>query len=731
MKKIFSFIAILSLLLMGCEGFNMGQAGKVEDLFSAADLAKLDGFPAEGGSVNLPFTPDFDWEASANRSWIGISPERGTAGQEMNLKVSLAANPDSAVREGTVFVELANGIDYKIQVRQLGANGAEEPILELVDGRTYDINKNGGNLNVTVRTNIEYNVVIPANAQSWLTVADTRAIREDVLTFTALKNDSGKVREAKVSLTYADGKSLDFYITQEAADQGQEEEQASISVSPKTISIGAEGGLQSITVTSNAAWSVTCNESNVSISPRSGSGNGSVTVSIPAATASRSFSIDFEADNGNSTAKASVAVSQSVNGGDTGMTPGEHQDYLEQTGLRLLTYFNPEDSRALATSIMDLVDAGGFDFYLEEPTRSTNSTKGAKFAKKLGSSVLGVTRFSPEAAVRLSTTLILPWEDGEYNLNDYKGKQYIFNYQTGKWAESVISSANEAVAIWGTSVATLTWVEGTNSWEGFINYEDKAKVENIPSAINLEIKVNNRVELSTVINISVPTNYSIETQSVVSLNGGYNFSVTAKADRRGVESSVVVSKGKEKLATAGGQVLINDMTDSQNWFTKYTEEWFDGYEWHYDTYNEFNIDYPINNVKTGSAYATILDIGLNAQGDLRKIIDEGKKIENISSYDGSLLLSNYINSNASALLYYTGSMEKIADIKAEPVAYEDWYWDDTTNSESIKTYYDPMPVLVFTDGSKFAVDEYFTEVAFGNLIDAAEALMDKYIELVD
>ena len=47
------------------------------------------------------------------------------------------------------------------------------------------------------------------------------------------------------------------------------------------------------------------------------------------------------------------------------------------------------------------------------------------------------------------------------------------------------------------------------------------------------------------------------------------------------------------------------------------------------------------------------------------------------------------------------------------------------------TEYNPSPVLIFKDGSKFAVDEFFTEVAFGDLIDAAESLFDQYVDLVE
>ena len=825
MKKIFSFIAILSLLLTGCEGFDLGQTGKLEDLFSLEDLEKLDGFKAEGGRVTLPFTPDYDWEASANRSWIQISPESGVAGEEARLKITLEENTSSKEREGTIFVELSNSISYKIPVRQKAGEGGgneETPLVELVNGAYYEIDSNGGDIQFVISTNTEYEVYIPNSARAWLEYNGSRAMHNETLLFTAQKNEDNSSRQAKVTLYFGENGEVEFTIYQEAAQQGGGEEdvilelidgttynvdpngediditvysnvdyrveipadaswlhenmtraaqvsfvslyaeknntgaarsalvrltydstsvsftvsqqpaqgetpvQATIAVSPRTITLGAEGGTQQITVTSNAAWGVVCTEPSVSIYPLSGNGNGSVTISVSPTTVARQFSIDFEASNDSSTAKASVAVSQSAGNVDQGMTPSDHQLYLEQVGQRLLTYFNPEDSRTLAESIAELAEKGGFDFYLEEPTRSTNSTKNVKFAKKLAASVLGLTRFSPEAAVRLSTTLILPEEDGTYSLDDYKGKQYVFSFDSGKWTESVISNANEVVAIWGTSVATLTWVEGTGSWEGFIDYDNKAKVENIPSRINFDIRVDNRLELSSVVNIDVPNNYSIDTQTNVWLNGDYNFKVCANANNQGLGGSVIISKGGETLATGGGSVAIKDMTDSNNWWQKYYCELCEMY------HTDINIDYPVDQVQTGNAYVTILDVALQAQGNMRAIIDEYKKIEEYdSTYSQAALLSNTINANASALLYYTGNQEKIADVKAEAISYEDWYWDENTMTEIKKTYYDPMPVLVFTDGSKFAVDEYFTEVAFGNLIDAAEELMKQYEALVN
>ncbi len=726
MKRLFSFIAILSLLVMGCDGLGVVQPGDSGSLFSETDLAKLDGVSGEGGSVSLPFTPPYNWEANANKSWISVTPESGLANESVVLKVALERNESGAHREGNIFVELNNGTIVKLVVKQkaLENPGTEEVVMELVDGNTYEIDANGGNLNVKVRTNTEYEVYIPASAKEWLSVADTRAVREDVLTFTATKNDSGDARQANVKLFY-ESEEIAFTISQEAA-KNQEVEKPTISVSPRVYNLVGDGGEVEINVTSNADWSATCDVADVTLAPTSGSGNGSVKVTVPATKTARDIEISFTAVLNDATVKTSAIISQSAQESGSTMTPGEHQEYLESTGQRLLKYFNPEDSRALAESITELGEAGGFDFYLEETTRATSSnSKANKIVKRVAQAILGLARFSPEAATRLSTTLILPEGDGTYNLDDYKGKKYIFNYSTGKWKESSIGNVNKMIAVWGTSTATLTWEEGSASWEGYLGYDYKAKVEGIPSKLNLEIKVDDRTEFTTAVEVKIPNNYEIDTKSDIWLNGGYTFAVHAKADRKGAGGSVIVSKNSETLVTAGGAVSINDMTDSKNWWDRYYCEGCQEY------HTDFNYDHPVDYVKTGEAYATILDIGLQAEGNFRTIIDECEKIDDIWSRDGSTLLCNYINNNASAVLYYTSSKEKIADVKAEPTAYEYWGWDENTNTEKLMTEYEPMPVLIFTDGSKFAVDEYFTELAFGNLIDAAEELWEKYLDFVE
>ena len=94
----------------------------------------------------------------------------------------------------------------------------EEGILTDIADR-YEVDWEACTLYVKLKTNVDYEVRIPAEAQSWLSVADTRAeVREDTLTFSVAENpDDSSARTAVVELVSEFGEVLQsFEIVQRA-----------------------------------------------------------------------------------------------------------------------------------------------------------------------------------------------------------------------------------------------------------------------------------------------------------------------------------------------------------------------------------------------------------------------------------------------------------------------------------------------------------------------------------
>ena len=110
---------------------------------------------------------------------------------------------------------------------------------------------------------------------------------------------------------------------------------AEITVSPATISATLEGKTETLQVTSNADWVVTCDQSDVVVSTLVGRGNTAVTVEIPPVTAARNFVIKFTASKMMSVAGVTVPSTKSfdvqVSQNSTGTNLNEYA-YYEDCG---------------------------------------------------------------------------------------------------------------------------------------------------------------------------------------------------------------------------------------------------------------------------------------------------------------------------------------------------------------------------------------------------------------
>ena len=89
-----------------------------------------------------------------------------------------------------------------------GGNQVEDYVFVTDSQNNYSVVANGGEIVVTVATNIEYSVAIPAEAQSWISVAVTRAVHMEKLTFIITKNEANAERRAVVKLIGGDKSEL-------------------------------------------------------------------------------------------------------------------------------------------------------------------------------------------------------------------------------------------------------------------------------------------------------------------------------------------------------------------------------------------------------------------------------------------------------------------------------------------------------------------------------------------
>ena len=83
---------------------------------------------------------------------------------------------------------------------------------------SYDFPAEGGTVEIPVITNLDYEVMIPDNAKDWISVADTKTIREEVITLSVAANSIAATRSAEISVTDSGESVLQtITINQEAA----------------------------------------------------------------------------------------------------------------------------------------------------------------------------------------------------------------------------------------------------------------------------------------------------------------------------------------------------------------------------------------------------------------------------------------------------------------------------------------------------------------------------------
>ena len=238
MKKLFLLLALLGMVAVGCskddtdkgndnktEQPNENEGGNEEIPVFEIDPEGNYVVESEGGEVLLEVTTNLEYSVyipKDARSWLFYEETRAVRNETVVLSVE--PNSDTELRTATVELRDAEGetLEHFTIVQKPYSiieddEPEEDPIFESDNEGSYSITAGGGEIVVTVATNIEYSVDIPKEAQSWISLADTRAVHLEKIVFSVAANDTMTERSAVIKLLGADNEVLqDFTITQGA-----------------------------------------------------------------------------------------------------------------------------------------------------------------------------------------------------------------------------------------------------------------------------------------------------------------------------------------------------------------------------------------------------------------------------------------------------------------------------------------------------------------------------------
>ena len=196
----------------------------------------------EGGALDFAVQANVDFTVSTNADWITQVETRGLT--ERMLCFDVAPNEGEEMREAAITLE-SGSVKQTIKVQQFGK--MEEPFIDL-SLQEYKVGNAGGTFQIDVRTNIEYQVIIPD--ESWIIETAYDGITHF---FEVLLNDTYDARTAEIRFVNTEkGIEKTVTVTQEALYD--------ILIEQSSYEIGAEGGVLDLPLQANMDFEVTTSE---------------------------------------------------------------------------------------------------------------------------------------------------------------------------------------------------------------------------------------------------------------------------------------------------------------------------------------------------------------------------------------------------------------------------------------------------------------------------------------
>ena len=262
---------------------------------SPAELA----FTAKSESKTFSIASNTAWTATSSAPWAKINAASGSG----NAQVVVTAEENTAItqRSATITIKTADGkATATVKVTQSAAN-----VIFSVDRNEFNVAAAGESFSVKVTHNIGYKI----NSQpDWVKqTGKASSGNVDTYTFNAEANTSTEAREGVIVFCNDNNECVPVTVKQAGAN-------ATLSVSPASMTFTAKSESKTFTVTSNTDWTMTSDAAWVKLSATDGSGNAQVTVTAEenTATKQRIATITLKTKDGKTT--ATVKLSQ--NGAD-------------------------------------------------------------------------------------------------------------------------------------------------------------------------------------------------------------------------------------------------------------------------------------------------------------------------------------------------------------------------------------------------------------------------------
>ena len=199
MKKLFLLFASLATMVACTESETGGDepTPQPQKPSITIDSNTLSSFTEDGGKGTISFTASEAWSAEVINtradSWVSIHPTSGGAG-EATITVTTEPNDTPDDRSATIVIK-SGTVEKTVKISQKQQDALT------VTAATFEVGNEGGEIDIEVKANIDFEYEIDEAAKEWVEYKGTRAIETSTLTFAVAENDNVEKREAKIHIT--------------------------------------------------------------------------------------------------------------------------------------------------------------------------------------------------------------------------------------------------------------------------------------------------------------------------------------------------------------------------------------------------------------------------------------------------------------------------------------------------------------------------------------------------
>ncbi len=181
-------------------------------------------FTEAGGSQILSLTANKPWTASSDQSWCKVTPTAGEEATSSRISVNCEPNTTYDTRYCKITFTCAELVKT-VSVTQDESDGM------LISPREVDLSYEAQTVDVVIKHNVEFDVVIPADCSGWISIVATKGLETNTMTFSIAKNDTYDNREGSIKFKQKNGSLIGTVkIVQAQIDRIQAEREALIAL---------------------------------------------------------------------------------------------------------------------------------------------------------------------------------------------------------------------------------------------------------------------------------------------------------------------------------------------------------------------------------------------------------------------------------------------------------------------------------------------------------------------